>query len=101
MPVNYATPSADQLFPVAGVLAVSKIASDEEARALRANLATFKDKAAGFEFLFADLGQFLHKAADDFGALLTARIETHKAAELVRENQRRELSSISAWPPPA
>ena len=79
-----------------GVLAVSKIASDEEARALRANLATFKDKAAGFEFLFADLGQFLHKAADDFGALLTARIETHKAAELVRENQRREAQRLRA-----
>ena len=41
------------------------------------------------EFLFADLGQIVHKAADDFAVLVSARITTHKAAEAERERKRK------------
>lgn len=72
------------------VLTNAKIAADTDARAIRANVATFKDKAAGFEFLFADLGQVVHKAADDFALLVQSRIDTHKAAEAKRIEAERE-----------
>ena len=70
------------------LLATTKIAAEAEARAVRANVATFHEKAAGFEFLFADLGSVIHKAADDFAALLQARIATHQAAETARKAKR-------------
>jgi predicted phage-related endonuclease len=72
------------------VLTVAKIAAESDARGIRANVATFQQQAHGFEFLFADLGQIVHKAADDFAALLTSRIATHKAAEAERERRRLE-----------
>jgi predicted phage-related endonuclease len=71
-----------------GVLAAAKIDADAAARAIRANVAAFQAKAAGLEFLFADLGQIVHKAADDFATLVQARIDAHKAAEAERERRR-------------
>ena len=72
------------------VLTVAKIAAESDARGIRANVATFQQHAAGFEFLFADLGQIVHKAADDFAALVQLRIAQHKAAEAERERKRAE-----------
>ncbi len=66
------------------VLTVAKIAAEADARGIRANVATYREQAAGFKFLFADLGALVHKAADDFAAVLQARIATHKAAETQR-----------------
>lgn len=76
-----------------GLLATTKIAADAEARAVRANVATFQEKAAGFEFLFADLGQIVHKAADDFAAVLQARIATHQAAEAEKARKAAEAEA--------
>jgi predicted phage-related endonuclease len=73
-----------------GVLVVAKIAAENEARAIRANLATFQAQAPGYEFLFADLNGLVHKAADDFAAVLQARIATHKASEEAKARQRAE-----------
>jgi putative phage-type endonuclease len=72
-----------------GLLATAKIAAEADARAIRANVATFQAEAAGFEMLFADLGQVVHKAADDFKALVVSRIATHKAAEDAKEAKRK------------
>lgn len=72
------------------LLASAKIAADALARGIRANVAAFQQQAAGNEFLFADLGQLVHKAADDFAAMLQARIATHRAAEEARARQRQE-----------
>lgn len=72
-------------------LATAKIATDAGARAIRINVATFKERAAGFEFLFADLGQVVHKPADDFGMLVTARIDAHKA-----EQERKRIENEKA-----
>lgn len=74
-------------------LAQAKISADAAGRAIRANMATFQQQAAGFEFLFADLGQIVHKAGDDFAALVQSRIATHKAAE---ERKAREKAEAEA-----
>jgi putative phage-type endonuclease len=71
-------------------LAQGKIAADNQARGIRANVATFAAQAYGVQFLFADLAQIVHKAGDDFGALVSSRIAAHKAAEVVRERKRAE-----------
>lgn len=76
-----------------GVLAVAKIAAEADARAIRANLAAFKERAAGFEFLFADLAAIVHKAADDFGLLVQARIDGHRAAEAEKARRAAEAEA--------
>jgi predicted phage-related endonuclease len=70
-------------------LAAAKIEADAQAKGIRANLAAFKAQAAGFEFLFADLAQIVHKAADDFGAVVAARIAQHKVAEAEKAERER------------
>jgi putative phage-type endonuclease len=76
-----------------GLLATTKIAAEAEARAIRGNLTAFDEQAAGFEFLFADLSTFVHKAADDFKALVTARIATHTAAEDAKAKARADAEA--------
>lgn len=71
------------------LLAKSKIDADTAARRVRTNQAAFKEQAAGFEFLFADLGQLVHKAPEDFDAAVRARIAEHKQAEAARQEQER------------
>lgn len=79
-------------------LAAGKIAADGQARQIRANVATFKAGAAGLEFLFSDLGQVIHKAGDDFAALVQARVTGHQMAEAAKERQRQadEAARIAA-----
>jgi hypothetical protein len=71
-------------------LANAKITADAASRAIRTNVAAFKDKAAGYEFLFADLGQIVNQAADHFALTVQARIDAHKAAEQRRIDAERE-----------
>lgn len=82
-------------------LAAGKIAADQQARGIRANVAAFKaatgdDRA--LQALFADLGQLVHKAGDDFAAVLDQRITKHRADEAAREAQRQaaEAQRIAA-----
>ena len=75
------------------LLASAKVACDALARGIRANVAAFKEQAAGYEFLFVDLGQIVHKAPEDFAATLQARIAAHKEAEAARERQRAEAEA--------
>ena len=76
-----------------GLLATAKIAGDADARAIRENVAAFKAEAEGFEFLFSDLGQVIHKAAADFKVLVQGRIAQHKVAEAERERKRAEADA--------
>ena len=71
-------------------LAAGKIAADAQARAMRANLAVFQHRAAGLESLFADLHILVHKAGDDFGAVLDARIAKHQADEAEKARKAAE-----------
>lgn len=96
-------------------VAQAKIEVDGRAREIRANLATFKAAAVGFEFLFPDLAQLVHKAADDFRTLVGARIGEHKAAEeakarakadaeqrrMAEEAARAAAAAAVVVPPPA
>ena len=79
-------------------LAGAKIAADGEARNIRANIAAFAKAADNLQFLFADLGQLVHKAADDFAAVLDARVAKHRADEAAREAKRQadEAARIAA-----
>lgn len=83
---------------LAGAVAAGKIAADSMARAMRANIAHFKAHAAGYEMLFADLGQIIHKADDDFCLTVNARIDQHIRAEQAREAARQaaEAQRIAA-----
>lgn len=71
------------------LVAKSKIDADTMARRVRTNQTAFKEQAAGFEFLFADLGHLVHKAPDDFDTAVRARIAEHKQAEAARQEQER------------
>lgn len=64
-------------------LARSRIALDDQARVIRANLAAFRTLALDVDrgFLFPDLGALAHKGADDFAAVVRQRIADHAAAE--------------------
>lgn len=72
------------------LLAKSKIEADTAARRVRTNQSGFKEQAGGFEFLFADLGQLVHKAPEDFDAAIRARIAEHKQAESRRLEAERD-----------
>jgi predicted phage-related endonuclease len=78
-----------------GLLATAKIAAEADARAIRGNVTTFKQEGEGFEFLFADLGQIIHKAAGDFLELVQGRIAQHKVAEAERERKKREAEELA------
>jgi putative phage-type endonuclease len=72
-------------------LAAAKIAADAQGRHIRANVAVFK-AATGDDgallALFADLGQLVHKPADDFALLVGSRIKAHNEAEAAKEAKR-------------
>ena len=79
-------------------LAQAKIAADAAARVVRANAAAYRERATGLEHLFADLGQLIHKAPEDFALLVQARVDTHRANEARREAERQaaEAARIAA-----
>lgn len=72
------------------VLAQAKIQSSAIADAMAANLATLDEIAADYAFLFADLQQIVGKPAEDFAALVKARIADHKGKEAARLERERE-----------
>ncbi len=77
-------------------LANAKIAADAQARLIRGNVAVFNERTGGsraLQALFADLGTLVHKAADDFAAVLDARITKHRADEAERERRRQEAEA--------
>lgn len=75
------------------LLAASKITADASARLVRTNVAVFREKAGGLEFLFSDLVQLINKPADDFAMLVTARIATHQAAEAEKARRAAEAEA--------
>ena len=78
-------------------LAGAKIEASAEAQAIRANQATYHATAAeGFGFLFPDLAQLVHKAGDDFLALVQSRISAHRQAEAEKADRRRREEEARA-----
>lgn len=71
-------------------LANSKIAVDAVAQAVRGRLAWYREHAADYEFLFADLQTVIQKADDDFQMVVRARIENHQRIEAEKVEQARQ-----------
>lgn len=62
-------------------LARFKIEANAVADKIQINLGVLREQAANHAFLFADAGQIVLKAADDFAALVKLRISEHEQAE--------------------
>ena len=75
---------------VATELARAKIAANEAADRIQANLTTLRELASEHTFLFVDTPQLVLKANDDLRALVKTRISEHKAAEAAKEEATRE-----------
>lgn len=71
-------------------LANGKIAVDQHAADLRAKMSWVTENAAGYRALLADLQQLVAKPMEDFTLAVTARINTHKAAEEARLEAERQ-----------
>lgn len=72
-------------------LARAKIAANELADRVEANIKSLKGEAHDWTFLFPDLIQVATKSAEDFSNLLAARISAHNQAEAARR-QREEAA---------
>lgn len=71
-------------------LARAKIAANEVADRIDANLKHLREHADGFQALFPDTGTIVLKAAEDLQTLVRARIAEHKEAEQKRLDAERE-----------
>jgi putative phage-type endonuclease len=71
-------------------LARAKVEASTIATGITHNLTTLRDQAAGFEFLFHDAQQLVLKASEDLQAVISNRINEHKQAEQLRQDQERE-----------
>ncbi|MDD4913371.1 MAG: YqaJ viral recombinase family protein [Sideroxydans sp.] len=75
---------------VDALLANTKIEADAIARDINAKLAWCKESSAGFGFLFSDLSALIaNNGMEAFQAIVTARIEKHKADEAAKEEATR------------
>jgi predicted phage-related endonuclease len=83
---------------VATALANAKIAANEIADRIEANLRHLREHAAEYVHLFPDTAAIVLKAPEDLQALATARISEHRAAEERRaaELAERERARIRA-----
>lgn len=71
-------------------LANAKIAVDAIAQAVRGRLSWYRENAAGFEFLFADLQTLIQKPDEDFQLAVRARVENHQRIEAEKAEQQRQ-----------
>ena len=71
-------------------LARAKIAANEVADRIDANLKQLRENAAEYPFLFMDAQTLVLKASEDVANTITARISEHKAKEEARLNAERE-----------
>jgi predicted phage-related endonuclease len=78
-------------------LASSKIAADAAARGIRANVAAYREHADGLDSLFPDILALVHKAPDDFLAVVQARIAAHEAAEERRAREKAEAEEAARF----
>lgn len=72
------------------MLSVYKVAANDAAAKIRANLAALKSDGEGFEFLFNDRAVLIGKSLDDLKLLIKSRITDHKAAKEREEETTRE-----------
>lgn len=78
------------------LLAQKKIEADGIADRIEANLNYLRENAKEYPFLFADAGQIVLKANDDFEALAKLRISEHKEAEAKKLEAIKEAARVEA-----
>lgn len=78
------------------VLANFKISASAIAAGIQTNMRYAQEHAADYGFLFADFKTVVLKAPDDFQALVTSRIATHKAEEARKEQERKDREAAEA-----
>ena len=71
-------------------VARAKVAATQEAHRLAKAELLLMGETRGYEFLFADRGQLLHKPIEDLEATIKARIAEHKEVEAKRQDAERE-----------
>ncbi|WPB58605.1 YqaJ viral recombinase family protein [Xylophilus sp. GOD-11R] len=72
------------------LLANTKIAANETADRIQANLTTLREMAHAHHFLFADTAHLVLKANDDLTALVRTRIADHQRQEEAKAEAQRE-----------
>jgi putative phage-type endonuclease len=75
---------------IATLLAASKIAANEKAELIQANLTTLRELGGEHKFLFIDAAQLVLKANDDLTALIKNRLADHKREEDAKEAATRD-----------
>ena len=65
-------------------IAGAKIGYNQMADTIKANAAKYLELAAGFEFLFPDIGNMISGAPESFAAIVQNRVNEHKQAEQAR-----------------
>lgn len=81
---------------VDSALADARIEADGVARVMRANLAAYRERADGREFLFADLPAHLLRPESEFREWVDGRIERHQAAEQALAARTRQALEAAA-----
>jgi putative phage-type endonuclease len=83
---------------VDSALAAARIEADGVARIMRANLAFYRERAAGKDFLFGDIAAHMIRPEAEFAEWVDGRIERHRLsvledeARLAREREAREAA---------
>lgn len=87
---------------VDSALAAARIEADGVARIMRANLAFYRERAAGQDFLFGDIAAHVIRPEAEFEEWVDGRIERHRLsvledqARLAREREAREAAAAAA-----
>lgn len=84
------------------LMAQAKIEANEIASTVRGNLKQIDEHAADYRFLFNDLNMIVTKPAEDFAAIVKARIADYQAEQAKKEAEQkaREEAAAQAKPEP-
>ena len=83
------------------LMAQSKIEVNEQAGIVRGNLKQIDEHAADYRFLFNDLNMIVSKPADDFAAIVKARIADYQAEQAKKEAEQKAREEAATKKEPA
>lgn len=82
------------------LMAQSKIEVNEIANTVRGNLKKIDEHAADYRFLFNDLNMIVTKPAEDFAAIVKARIADYQAEQAKKEAEQKAQQEAAAQAKP-
>ena len=83
------------------LMAQSKIEVNEQAGIVRGNLKQIDEHAADYRFLFNDLNMIVSKPAEDFAAIVKARIADYQAEQAKKEAEQKAREEAATKKEPA